>query len=110
MSKHRIGVRTVLEGWIKVISTKIVALGNPFERKIESHGNAVAVLPYAPDRHVAIIISQFSGACGISFSDSIHVVEAVAGINHEGNVQDAARRGAMEEAGARLQVLKNVTR
>jgi hypothetical protein len=44
------------------------------------------------------------------FQIPIHVVEAVAGINHEGDEQDATRCKAMEEAGVRLQVLKNVTR
>jgi hypothetical protein len=44
MSKHRIvSVRTVFEGWIKVIIAKIAApSGNSFEREIEIHGNAVA--------------------------------------------------------------------
>jgi nudix-type nucleoside diphosphatase (YffH/AdpP family) len=112
MSKHRIvSVRTVFEGWIKVIIAKIAApSGNSFEREIEIHGNAVAVLPYDPDRRVAIVISQFRPPIDYLFPGSSHIIEPVAGINDEDDVQDCARREAMEEAGVRLQVLESITR
>ena len=112
MSKHRIvSVRTVFEGWTKVIIAKITApSGHSFEREIESHGSAAAVLPYDPDRRVAIVISQFRAPVDYLFPGSSQLIEAVAGINDEGDAQDCARREAMEEAGVRLRVLENVSR
>jgi nudix-type nucleoside diphosphatase (YffH/AdpP family) len=112
MSKHRVvSVRTVFEGWTKLIIAKIATpLGVSYEREIEIHGSAVAVLPYDPDRRVAIVISQFRPPVEYLFPCSDHIIESVAGINDEGDSQDCARREAMEEAGVRLQTLENVAR
>ncbi|MDE2473224.1 MAG: NUDIX hydrolase [Bradyrhizobium sp.] len=110
MSKPRIvGVRTVFERWSKLIIANIVApSGNSFEREIEIHGSAVAVLPYDPDRRVAIVISQFRAPVDYLFPGSNHIFEAVAGIKDEDDAQDCAKREALEEAGVRLQVLEPI--
>lgn len=112
MSKLRVlSVRTAFEGWIKVVIAKIAApSGDPFEREIEIHGSAVAVLPYDPDRRVAIVISQFRAPVDYLFPGSNPIIEPVAGINDDGDVESCARREAMEEAGVRLQLLETVAR
>lgn len=110
MSKHRIvSVRTVFERWSEIIIANIVGpSGNSFEREIESHGSAVAVLPYDPDRQVAIVISQFRAPVDYLFPGSNQIFEAVAGMNDEDDAQDCAKREALEEAGVRLEMLEPV--
>jgi nudix-type nucleoside diphosphatase (YffH/AdpP family) len=112
MSKHRIvSSRTVFEGWLKLIIAKVKSpSGNVYEREIEIHGSAVAVLPYDPDRRMAIVIRQFRPPVEFLSPGSSYIVEAIAGIQDEDDAKDCARREAMEEAGVRLQDLETVSR
>ena len=80
--------------------------GVSFQREIEHHGDAVAVLPYDPNRRVALLVKLprapvlFQGA-------SSDFLEVPAGLIDDGEQPiDAARREAHEEVGVRLGALE----
>jgi 8-oxo-dGTP pyrophosphatase MutT (NUDIX family) len=69
-------------------------------------GDAVAVLPYDPDRRTALLVSMPRGAVAMS---GLHdMPEAIAGRRDGDDPETAARREAMEEAGVRLGALDHV--
>jgi nudix-type nucleoside diphosphatase (YffH/AdpP family) len=105
----RIGeVRTVYEGW-STFSVAEVELsdGTRIRREIEDHGRAVAVLPYDPERRVAILVEQLRTpvlkAAGLQAT-----LEVPAGILEEEDPQAGARREVMEEVGVRLGALEHI--
>ena len=72
------------------------------QRECLERGQAVAVLPYDPERDRVVLIEQFrTGA--IKDPDGPWLLEIVAGIVEEGEThQDVARRETVEEAGCKL--------
>ena len=101
-------VQPVYEGWAKyLVATVRLADGAEVAREIEDHGRAVCVLPYDPERQVALLIRLFRApplyAGGLS-----EMLEAPAGLLEEDNPEDCARREAMEETGLRLGALERV--
>lgn len=81
--------------------------GAVVSREIEDHGRAVCVLPYDPERRLAVLVRQFRppafDAAGI---DSL--VEAPAGLLDEDDPEAGARREALEEVGIALGALEFV--
>jgi hypothetical protein len=53
-----LGTRTIYEGWIKIIRVKVQIDAEQIKREVEDHGRAVAVLPYDPERHMALLAQQ----------------------------------------------------
>jgi nudix-type nucleoside diphosphatase (YffH/AdpP family) len=107
----RIGdVQEIYAGWSS-FSVADVELpdGTHIRREIENHGNAVAVLPYDPQRRVATLVRQLRAPL-------LHVaglqdhLEAPAGILEGDDPQACARREVMEETGVRLGPLEHVVR
>ena len=53
-----LGTWTIYEGWMKIIRVKVQMDAEQIEREVEDHGRAVAVLPYDPERHMALLAQQ----------------------------------------------------
>jgi nudix-type nucleoside diphosphatase (YffH/AdpP family) len=98
-------VRTVHSGWMDL---HLVGLTGPdgatYERYVEDHGRAVAVLPYNPKTRMALLVTMPRAA--IRFAGGAAVLEAPAGIIEAGeDAADCARRELVEETGLEVTVL-----
>jgi nudix-type nucleoside diphosphatase (YffH/AdpP family) len=97
----------VYEGWLSVFRLTVrMANGALEERHIEHHGSAVAVLPYDPERRVALLVSLPRPP--VMLSGEPDLFEVVAGRIEGAVIEDEARREAEEEAGVRLGPLEPV--
>jgi nudix-type nucleoside diphosphatase (YffH/AdpP family) len=106
-----IGETVLYSGWgqFKLLDVQMKD-GSTGVRQIEDHGEAVAVLPYDPERRMALLIRQPRVGPLYRGLDP-HMLEAAAGIVDPG--EDAAfaiRREALEELGLRLGRLEPVAR
>ena len=101
-------IRTVYEGWARYrIATVRLADGQEVEREIEDHGPAVCVLPYDPERRVALLVRLFRAAAHVSGAPG-EMLEAPAGLLEEDDPEAGARREVLEETGVRLGALEPV--
>ena len=100
------GTRTVYEGWARYLVAEVrMPDGSRIGREVEDHGPAVAVLPYDPERRVALLVRQFrTPPCFVDGTAS--VLEAPAGLREEEDAGTCARREAFEEVGLRLSTLE----
>jgi nudix-type nucleoside diphosphatase (YffH/AdpP family) len=102
-------LRRVHEGWTCLLVARIRGDGKTYDREIEDHGDAVAVLPYDPARRVALLVRQLRApvlhAAGLP-----SLVEAPAGQLDEDEPEACARREAEEEVGLKLGALEPVGR
>ncbi len=102
-------VRVLHEGWLKAFSLTLVGDdGKPVFREIVDHGDAVCVLPYDPDRRVALMV-RLPRAPVIYAGGPSTLLEAPAGLIEDEDAEDTARREAMEEVGLTLRELEKVT-
>lgn len=100
--------KVVHDGWSTFsIARMRLPNGAVVNREIEDHGRAVCVLPYDPDRRVAVLVRQFRPAPFVA-GGVLSLEEAPAGLLDEDDPQDCARREAMEECGLRLTELEHV--
>ena len=83
--------------------------GSLIEREIESHGEAVAVLPYDPARRCALLVRLFRAPVFTSTGEDA-IIEACAGMIDDETAEVAARREAVEELGVELDQLELVAR
>lgn len=99
LERYRLRHRAYAGGWSETIS-----------REVFTPGDAVAVLPYDPQRGAVVLIEQFRiGA--YANGDSPWLLEIVAGRTKPGETpEDVARREAVEEAGCTLGELVRVGR
>jgi nudix-type nucleoside diphosphatase (YffH/AdpP family) len=82
--------------------------GSEHFREVISFGHAACVLPYDPDRKVALIVRLPRAPLLLAGIDT-PLIEAPAGMIDAGESPEAtARREAMEEAGVRLSALEAV--
>jgi nudix-type nucleoside diphosphatase (YffH/AdpP family) len=104
------GTRIVHDGWSRFLVAEVTMPdGTPLKREIEDHGRAVAVLPYDPNRRVALLVEQFRPP--IFFAAGVlSLLEVPAGLLDEAEPEDGVRREAFEEAGLRLGRLEPVVR
>lgn len=102
----------VYEGWSKLYKATIeLASGAVITREVEDHGSAVAVLPYDPERRVALLVRQMRTGPLLDGAADPHVLEAPAGMIDAGESEETAvRREALEEAGITLGALDSVGR
>ena len=101
-------VETLHAGWTKLLRATVrFPDGRLVRREVEDHGAAVTVLPYDPDRGVAMLISQFRTP-PLHAAGEVTVLEAPAGLLDEGDPEVGARREALEETGLRLGGLEPV--
>lgn len=99
-------VRTVHSGWLDL---HLVDLTNPdgstYDRYVEDHGRAAAVLPYNPKTRMALLVTMPRAA--LRFAGGGDVVEAPAGIVDQGETAlQSARRELVEEAGLEVDDLE----
>jgi nudix-type nucleoside diphosphatase (YffH/AdpP family) len=106
---HRIvGVETLHEGWGRLLLLRIeLPDRHVLTREVEDHGAAVAVLPYDPERRLALLVRQFRAPVFHAAGES-EVLEAPAGLLDEDDPQACARREASEEVGLALRDLEKV--
>ena len=95
--------RLAHDGWLKIrVATLSGDDGVAFTREVEDHGPAVAVLPYDPDRRVALLVT-LPRAPVLLMGGATDVLEAPAGLREDGeDPADCARREALEEVGVAL--------
>ena len=97
----------VLSGWINVSRGMIACSnGEVIERHVEDHGDGVAVLPYDPDRRVALLISQ--PRLPVLLADEPAVLEVIAGRLDGLAPERRIVAEALEEGGVALSRLEPV--
>jgi nudix-type nucleoside diphosphatase (YffH/AdpP family) len=96
------------KGWNTFgIATLTLPDGSAVPRALEDHGQAVCVLPYDPDRRMALLVRQ--ARVGPAFwGEPAEFDEAPAGGLDGGEPEATAIREAMEETGVRLERLELV--
>lgn len=101
--------KLVYSGWGRFLLLDVeLGDGRTVERQIEDHGEAAAVLPYDPERRVALVCRQ--PRVGLLYSGfPPHLMEAAAGMIDPGEEAAAtAVREAFEELGVRLGAVEPV--
>ncbi len=100
--------RTVFQGYYRVDAYRLRhslyrgGMGAEISREVLERGHAVLVLPYDPVRDELVMIEQFRIG-PFARGDQPWCLEVVAGIIEDGeDLEDVARREAMEEAGIEL--------
>jgi nudix-type nucleoside diphosphatase (YffH/AdpP family) len=102
--------RTLHEGWstFRLVDVKLDD-GSVVERSVEDHGDAVMVLPYDPERRVALLVRQLRAPALLRGEGEF--LEAPAGLIEDGEAPEACvRREALEETGLRLGELEPLGR
>lgn len=107
-SPRIVGQDLAYSGWLRLhVLTLETETGERFQRVVEDHGRAVAVLPYDPERKVAIVVRMTRAPLLIAGAPA--VVEAPAGLVDPGETSpEAARREASEETGLILRDVEAV--
>ncbi|WP_430910347.1 NUDIX domain-containing protein [Methylobacterium sp. sgz302541] len=104
------GTRVVHDGWSRFVVAEVTMPdGSVLKREIEDHGRAVGVLPYDPERRVAMLVSQFRAPAFLA-DGSPEMLEAPAGLLDEHEPDEGARRETYEETGINLGRLESVVR
>jgi nudix-type nucleoside diphosphatase (YffH/AdpP family) len=103
--------QTVYEGWGRFLLLQVrLANGEVVRRQLEDHGCASGVLPYDPERKLALI-ACLPRAGPMYLGEDPQIMEAAAGIIEAGETPEACiRREALEELGVRLDALEFVAR
>lgn len=100
--------KTVHEGWAKYSVLQVrLRTGQTVTRELEEHGTAVTVLPYDPERKVAILVKQFRAPVMVE-TGATAFLEIIAGLSDDQPPDEAARREASEETGLKLRELDHV--
>ncbi|MDP1630465.1 MAG: NUDIX hydrolase [Caulobacter sp.] len=99
-------VKTVHAGWLDLHLVQLRAPdGGTYERYVEDHGRAAAVLPYNPRTRMALLVTMPRAA--LRFAGGEDVVEVPAGLVDAGETAaDAARRELSEETGLAVTTLE----
>jgi nudix-type nucleoside diphosphatase (YffH/AdpP family) len=107
MKPKILDIETIHEGWSTFSRATLQTGGKPFTREIEDHGRAVGVLPYDPQRRVAVLVRLLRAPALIAAGEE-SLLEAPAGLIDSDDPADAARREVMEEAGIRVGELEHI--
>ncbi|HEX4097327.1 MAG TPA: NUDIX hydrolase [Caulobacteraceae bacterium] len=103
-------VNPVYRGWsaFSLVSFRLDD-GAVVERCIEDHGDAACVLPYDPERRVALLVRQFRAP--VTYRHEAEFCEPPAGLIDDGESPEAcAIREAEEETGLKLRSLEPIGR
>ncbi len=103
-------VKPIFKGWSDFSLIRLrLEDGAEVERCVEDHGDAACVLPYDPDRRVALLVRQFRAP--VTLRGEAPFEEPPAGLVDEGESPEAcARREAEEETGLELGSLEPIGR
>jgi 8-oxo-dGTP pyrophosphatase MutT (NUDIX family) len=94
--------RVLFEGWTKFLAVTLQqADGRSTERAVLDHGASVCVLPYDPERRLALVVCQTRVPL-LYLGCREQLMEAIAGRVEDEQPLEAVRREAMEEAGLRI--------
>jgi nudix-type nucleoside diphosphatase (YffH/AdpP family) len=101
-------VKTVHSGWLDLHLVELTGPdGGTYERYVEDHGRAAAVLPYNPATRMALLVTMPRAA--LRFAGGGDVLEAPAGLIDKGETgMQSARRELIEEAGLEVDDLEPV--
>jgi nudix-type nucleoside diphosphatase (YffH/AdpP family) len=101
---------TVYAGYLKVERLVLrLADGARAMREVESHGEAVAVLPYDPVNRTALLVRLFRAPAFVVAGETA-LEEACAGMIEGEDPAETVRREALEELGLRLGAVEPVGR
>lgn len=105
-----LAVNPIYRGWSDFSLVRFrLDSGAVVERCVEDHGDAACVLPYDPDRRVALLVRQFRAP--VTLKGEAEFPEPPAGLIDAGeDPLDCARREAEEETGLHLRSLEPVGR
>jgi nudix-type nucleoside diphosphatase (YffH/AdpP family) len=107
MADEILSERTIHEGWLNLkMATVRLKEGEIVEREIVEHPSGAAVLPYDPERRVAMFISECRPPVLREGAD--RMIEVIAGALDGDDPPECARREALEEAGLQLSRLEPV--
>jgi nudix-type nucleoside diphosphatase (YffH/AdpP family) len=107
MTPKILNIETIHKGWSTFSRAMLQTHGKPFTREVEDHGRAVGVLPYDPERRIAILVRLLRAPALIAAGEE-SLLEAPAGLIDKDDPAEAARREVMEEAGIRIGELEHV--
>jgi nudix-type nucleoside diphosphatase (YffH/AdpP family) len=100
--------KIVYDGWAKYLLAKVrLEDGHVADREIVKRGACVGVLPYDPERKVAMLVRQFRAPVLMQTGER-ELLEAIAGMCDGGGAEEAARREAREETGLELRDLTSI--
>jgi nudix-type nucleoside diphosphatase (YffH/AdpP family) len=100
----------VYSGYLKVERLHVeLAEGPQVWLEVESHGEAVVVLPYDPQRRCALLARLFRVAVFDTTGEEV-IEEACAGMIGQEDAETAVRREALEELGVQLHALEFIGR
>lgn len=109
MSDRILHCETLYEGWLSLRMLTIrMDDGEPAKRPIVDHPTGAVVLPYDPDRRVALLIKELR--VPVEYVGAPRLLEALGGKLDEGDPAECARREAEEEAGVKLGALEHVVK
>jgi nudix-type nucleoside diphosphatase (YffH/AdpP family) len=102
MDPKIIAATTLHRGFCRLLRLRVrLADGTEFDREVEDHGAAVAVLPYDPVRRMALLIRLLRTPV-LLMTNAPELLEVPAGLLDDDNPADAARRELHEETGLRV--------
>ena len=108
MSFEIADIRSLYDGYLKVSAVTVRADdGRTFVREVTDNGHAVAVLPYDPERRTALLV-RLPRAGPLYCGGPDQLLEAPAGMRDGDGEEEAARREAFEEVGAKLGDLERI--
>ena len=98
------GKEQVYKGWSSMTKVTLSDGSTSFTREVEDHGSAVAVLPYDPERRIALLVRM--PRAPVLLAGEPDLLEVPAGLLDAGeDLEHCARREAQEETGVTLSAL-----
>src|SRR5690606_34767136 len=95
-------------GYLSVHELRLrLANGEEVRREVEEHGRAVGVLPYDPERRMALMIRLLRAPVLLA-TGAQDLLEVPAGMIEEADPQETARRELQEEVGLQACDLEHV--
>jgi nudix-type nucleoside diphosphatase (YffH/AdpP family) len=99
----------ISQGYIKLLKLRVrLPDGAEVDREVESHGDAACVLPYDPERRVALVVSSPRLPILKATGQDHRLLEAPAGMLEGMQPEATVRKEAMEEAGLKLGQVEKV--